>query len=79
VEKSGLPMREFCRRKNIPFNNFYRRIHLLDTLSTNVIDFVLKQKDDESISFRLLFDVSQKIKAKQLDILLSRLNNSKKN
>lgn len=71
-EASGEKMREFCRNREIPHSMFYRKVHLLKTLSDEAISFILEIKEkeiSELFTFRVLFSISQLARKKQLQEL----------
>lgn len=76
-ESSGLSMRKYCAKNKIPFSMFQRRLHLLKSLSGEVLEYLraLKLKEETSLcSFRSLYELSSLPKPLQLQRLKDKIN-----
>ena len=76
-ESSGLSMRKYCAKNKIPFSMFQRRLHLLKSLSDEVLEYLkaLKLKEETSLcSFRSLYELSSLPKPLQLQRLKDKIN-----
>ena len=76
-ESSGLSMRKYCAKNKIPFSMFQRRLHLLKSLSDEVLEYLkaLKLKEETSLcSFRSLYELSSLPKVLQLQRLKDKIN-----
>ena len=76
-ESSGLSMRKYCAKSKIPFSMFQRRLHLLKSLSGEVLEYLraLKLKEETSLcSFRSLYEFSSLPKPLQLLRLKYKIN-----
>ena len=76
-ESSGLSMRKYCAKSKIPFSMFQRRLHLLKSLSGEVLEYLraLKLKEETSLcSFRSLYELSSLPKPLQLQRLKDKIN-----
>lgn len=76
-ESSGLSMRKYCAKNKIPFSMSQRRLHLLKSLSDEVLEYLkaLKLKEETSLcSFRSLYELSSLPKVLQLQRLKDKIN-----